>query len=52
MRAFDFSFTLTGKGWGSKLEDPAQDHPDPPNKTMIVKVGRALMKYYSLTSDL
>ncbi|XP_071515590.1 saccharopine dehydrogenase-like oxidoreductase isoform X2 [Panulirus ornatus] len=33
-----FCVTLTGKGWDTKLEDPNQQHTDPPNTTMTVKI--------------
>ncbi|MPC10261.1 saccharopine dehydrogenase-like oxidoreductase [Portunus trituberculatus] len=33
-----FLVVLTGKGWDKKLEDPAQQHTDPPNVTKTVKV--------------
>lgn len=33
-----FMVVLTGKGWDKKLEDPAQQHSEPPNITKTVKV--------------
>ncbi|XP_063876849.1 saccharopine dehydrogenase-like oxidoreductase [Scylla paramamosain] len=33
-----FLVVLTGKGWDRKLEDPAQQHTEPPNVTKTVRV--------------
>ncbi|XP_042231935.1 saccharopine dehydrogenase-like oxidoreductase isoform X2 [Homarus americanus] len=33
-----FSVTLTGKGWDKKLEDPEQQHTEPPNTSKTVQV--------------
>lgn len=33
-----FTFTLSGQGWAEKLSDVAEDHTEPPNKKMVVKV--------------
>lgn len=33
-----FLVVLTGKGWDKKLEDPSQQHTEPPNVTKTVKV--------------
>ncbi|KAK7074656.1 hypothetical protein SK128_004594 [Halocaridina rubra] len=33
-----FCVTLTGTGWDKKLDDPAQQHPEPPSVTKTVKI--------------
>jgi len=39
MEAFKFSFTLTGKGWDSSLPESIPDYPNPPDKTVVLKVN-------------
>ncbi|XP_068218010.1 saccharopine dehydrogenase-like oxidoreductase [Palaemon carinicauda] len=38
LKGLKFCITLTGKGWDTKLEDPAEQHTDPPNTTKTVTV--------------
>nr|CAD7432905.1 unnamed protein product [Timema monikensis] len=39
MKNTHFSITLFGEGWKEKLTDPTDQHTQPPNKTIVVKVG-------------
>nr|CAD7616923.1 unnamed protein product [Timema genevievae] len=38
MKNTHFSITLFGEGWKDKLAEPTDQHTQPPNKTVIVKV--------------
>lgn len=39
MEAFEFSFALIGKGWDQKLDQNSEEHANPPNKKIVLKVG-------------
>lgn len=38
LKGLRFCITFTGKGWDTKLDDPSEQHKEPPNTTKTVKV--------------
>lgn len=39
IKKLHFSLTIVAKGWTEKLNDPTEQHKEPPNKEMITRVS-------------